>query len=98
MNVQPGDMARVVAPYCEAGRGAIVSVLRPMLGAETFGTSSYAFQPDSWVVQGWVRDESGFPQGPQLVIFDNCLRRVDPFTGAEGDQVSQQQPEGSAAA
>ena len=98
MNVQPGDMARVVAPYCEPGQGAIVSVLRPMLQAEAFGALSYDFQPDSWVVQGWVRDEQGAVQGPILVIYDNCLRRVDPVTGAEGEQVSEPQPVGSAAA
>lgn len=85
MNVQPGNMARVVAPYAEAGRGAIVSVVRAMLGNERFGDSSYAFQPDCWVVQGWVRDEKGGMQGPMLVIFDTCLRRIDPDTGADGE-------------
>lgn len=88
MNVQPGNLAKVVAPYEASGRGALVNVVRrAQWPSEILGTSIYAVSLNQlvWVVQGFVRDEQGHMQGPLLCIFDHCLQRVD-----EGDQVVEQ--------
>jgi len=80
MNVQPGNLARVVAPYAEQGRGALVNVIRRAEPpAEEFGRlqCSVPFDRIVWVVQGFVRDAFGQPRGPLLCIFDHCLKRVD---------------------
>jgi hypothetical protein len=78
MNVQPTFLARVVAPYAEPGIGTIVTVVRVAAAHEQFGPDSYncAATP-SWVVQGWVRNESGRTFGPLLCIADECLRPID---------------------
>jgi len=81
MNVQPGDMARVVAPYAVNGIGSRVTVVRAAARVEDLG--AYRFVCDGawgqgWVVQGWVRDAFGCQMGPLLVIADRCLRRIDP--------------------
>ncbi len=87
MNVQPGDMARVVAPYAAPGVGAVVSVVGPMTRDLVCGVNWYPATPNTWIVQGWVRDEQHRMQGPLLAVGDEFLRRIDPFTGelaAEG--------------
>ncbi len=79
MNVRPPLMARVVAPYAEQGIGTVVTVIRAAGAREQFGPDVYhcAAMP-SWVVQGWVRGESGRAFGPLLCIADQCLRPLDP--------------------
>ena len=81
MNVKPGDLARVVAPYDKNGRGAFVKVIRAAIGrAHRLGENVFVRTTDlpAWVVEGWVRGDRNVPVGPQLVIHDRCLRRVDP--------------------
>ncbi len=87
MNVQPGNLARVVAPYAEQGRGALVNVVRRAEPPrEEFGSLRCAVPHDLvvWVVQGFVRDASGQMQGPLLCIFDHCLKRVDDGDSPDG--------------
>lgn len=84
MNVQPTDLARVVAPYAVQGRGAIVTVV--CAASDPHWICGQQFISDgrpAWVVTGFVRRADGFMQGPGLVILDECLRRIDPFTGAD---------------
>lgn len=89
MNVKVGDLARVVAPYYTGGRGAFVTVTAFVPGNTEVFLHGRHFIPNgnpAWVVDGWVRALSLGVEtlvGPQLVISDNCLRRVDP--PAEGD-------------
>lgn len=87
MNVQPTDMARIVAPYAAPGVGAVVTVVAPMTSDLHCGVNFYTYAPRTWIVQGWVRDERGRMQGPLLAVGDEFLRRIDPFGGefvAEG--------------
>lgn len=87
MNVQPTDMARIVAPYAAPGVGAVVTVVAPMTDHLLCRCNLYAYSPHTWIVQGWVRDEHGRMQGPLLAVGDEFLRRIDPFGGefvAEG--------------
>ena len=87
MNVQPGDMARIVAPYAAPGVGAVVSVVSPMTRELRCGVNWYFHTPNTWIVHGWVLDEQRRMQGPLLAVGDEFLRRIDPFTGelvAEG--------------
>lgn len=76
MNVQPSDIARTVAPYAAAGVGATVTVLERMTHSFVCAGTRYRFQPDTWIVVGWVPDERGQMQGPLLCVSDNCLRKV----------------------
>lgn len=82
-NVKPGDIARVVAPFDIAGRGAIVKVIRPSNGKETLCGIEYEGGGSGWVCEGWVRWEGDRRHGPLVAIADNCLRRVDPGTGTD---------------
>lgn len=85
-NVQPGDLARIVAPYAMAGRGAIVKVLRRGTGIEQFGPTRYRCDLElSWVVEGSVRDERGRVHGPNLCIADVCLRKIPPLDETDED-------------
>lgn len=83
MNVQQTNLARVVAPYAQPGIGSIVTVLRVAAARERFGPDVYNCSgAPSWVVQGWVRGESGRTFGPLLCIADECLRPIDPGASA----------------
>lgn len=83
-NVTPGDMAVVVDPYAEPGRGAIVNVVRAAVPGETIrdvsGASIYdpADSRPAWAVEGFVRGSCGHVRGPLLIIYDSCLRRIPP--------------------
>jgi hypothetical protein len=84
-NVKPGDIAMVKAPYVEQGRGAIVVVERLAGIREELSGCVYVWQSEyghGWVVRGWVKARSGFRQGPQLVISDQCLR---PLRDTDGE-------------
>jgi len=87
VNVQPGNLARVLAPYAEPGRGALVNVIRRARAPyEELGNVQCSV-PDHlpvWVVQGFVRDAFGQPRGPLLCIFDHCLKRVDDEDPVDG--------------
>jgi hypothetical protein len=77
MNVKPGDIAMVKAPYVEPGRGAIVEVVRRAGEREWLSGREYRRREGycvGWVVRGWVRNADGNLRGPELAISDVCLR------------------------
>ncbi len=78
MNVDPGQLARIVEPFHTAGRGAFVIVRRPWRG-ERVGEYWFTYGGPAWVCSGWVHFEGAVrPIGPEVVIADQCLRRVNP--------------------
>lgn len=86
MNCKPGDLAMVVAPYVPEGRGAFVVVSRLANSEERLnGHDVFTCCRGAWVVNGWVRGETGWLVGPQVVIGDECLR---PIGGTEGDDAT----------
>lgn len=87
-NVNPGDLARVVAPYAMQGRGAFVTVEHQAKDVEHLdsGTFINCKAPGvSWLCRGWVRGSAGLLMGPLVCIGDHCLRRVDP--GQQDDEI-----------
>lgn len=108
-NVNAGDMARVVAPYVLPGRGSIVTVVRAANPIEKLGDREYEISGHfgvGWVVSGWVRDEDDEVCGPQVVIGDDCLRKINPGKGEDemisiarrnGDAIVGVKSEGAAA-
>lgn len=79
MNCKPGDLARIVAPFEEAGRGMVVTAVRLAARGEIvrskLGFEEYPVRSDLWVCD--AHDER-FP----CLIADECLR---PIRGHEGD-------------
>lgn len=79
MNVAPGQLARVVAPFELVGRQAFVIVRRAWRGESVGGYLFTQGGGPAWVCSGWVRfDGSEEPLGPEVVLSDLCLRRVSP--------------------
>lgn len=86
MNVEPGDLARVVAPYAMQGRGSFVTIeCDARLGTviENGEVVGYAGAEQAWIVSGWIREWRGLAQGPRVIVADCCLRRVDPGLGRD---------------
>lgn len=84
MNVKPGDLARVVAPFVMSGRGAVVRVVRPSHGREDLGDTVFEGSPRaSWVCEGYVRWENGRLKGPLVAIEDQCLRPLPGLDATE---------------
>lgn len=83
MNVKPGDLARIVAPYHPNGRGSIVAVIEPALpdpvGMLSIGGVNYFILGNAWVVHGWVKNWKGIAIGPLTVVEDGSLRRIPPL-------------------
>lgn len=76
MNVSPGQLARVVAPFHLAGRGAFVVVRRAYRGEQWVGRNWFPgpFAAPAWICEGWVHFEGvGKPIGPAVVIADACI-------------------------
>lgn len=86
MNVGPNDLAKIVAPFRDPGCGQIVRVLRAYVPGEEVGGVECAGPFPAWVCFGFVRihvtGEDNKPVertlGPEVVISDHCLRRVEP--------------------
>lgn len=82
MNVSPGQLARVVAPFHLAGRGAFVIVRRAYRGEQWVGGSLFPreFGGPAWICEGTVRFPDYFggtiPIGPAVVLADACLLPV----------------------
>ena len=83
MNVKPGDLARVVAPYTPNGRGAFVVVERDGTKDDCKRLYYDESAPYGWLCSGYVRDIEGTLLGPELLIYDECLRHVDPGEGED---------------
>ena len=60
MNVSPGQLARVVAPFHLAGRGAFVLVRRPYRGEQWVGTTGVACAQLGRVFTGIERERRYF--------------------------------------
>lgn len=79
MNCKPGDLAYIVAPYVECGRGHFVTVERVARRTETFDGTCYHFMNNlgpAWVCSGAVPCEDGSGVSRRLVIADVCLRPI----------------------
>jgi hypothetical protein len=84
MNVKPGDLARVVAPFVMSGRGAVVRVVRPSHGKEPLGDTVFeGSSRASWVCEGYVRWENNRLHGPLIAIEDRCLRPLPGLDATE---------------
>lgn len=95
MNVKPGDIARVVAPYVIQGRGAIVEVVR-LASVEDYPRLGFARPSGSgWLVSGWVRDSSDRLHGHEAIIGDIFLRPLPPpeTESTEMDETELKTPE-----
>lgn len=78
MNVSPGQLARVVAPFHLAGRGAFVIVRRAYRGEQWIGDTHWPrFCGPAWICEGFVRYVDTFGRqiviGPAVVLSDACL-------------------------
>ncbi|MNL15670.1 hypothetical protein D3C87_1366720 [compost metagenome] len=77
MNCKPGDLAQIVAPYDEKGRGHFVTVVRRAKRRERLGGCDFvhASPVPGWVCDGSVPMWDGFI-ARRLVIADECLRPI----------------------
>jgi hypothetical protein len=82
MNVKPGDLARVVAPYHAEGRGAFVVVRGPAIGRDPYPGFSNDTGRWAWLCDGYVRASRRI-EGPAVVIYDHCLRAVPGLDATE---------------
>lgn len=96
-NVNAGDLARVVRPFVWEGVGAIVTVVEKYTSQLIYHSGRiWKVNPDAgllWLCDGWVRqviENWGEPDkitllGPQVVISDHCLRKLED-EGVEADK------------